>query len=103
MGAGQPNRVNSTALSLERARLNLVQEAEVLGVDPDAHAAAELSGAYLVSDAFFPFPDNVEVAAEAGVRHLFQPGGSIRDPAVIRRCDELGLSMVFTGLRHFRH
>jgi phosphoribosylaminoimidazolecarboxamide formyltransferase/IMP cyclohydrolase len=103
MGAGQPNRVNSTGLSLERARLNLTTEAELLGADPAAHTAAELGRAYLVSDAFFPFPDNVEVAAEAGVRHLFQPGGSIRDKAVIRRCDELGLSMVFTGLRHFKH
>ncbi len=103
MGAGQPNRVNSTGLSLERARLNLVTEAEALGVEPAAHTAAELAKAYLVSDAFFPFPDNVEVAAEAGVRNLFQPGGSIRDKAVTRRCDELGLAMVFTGLRHFEH
>ena len=103
IGAGQPNRVNSTGLSLERSRLNLAQEAEALGVDAEAHTAAELARAYLVSDAFFPFPDNVEVAAEAGVRQLFQPGGSIRDKAVTRRCDELGLSMVFTGLRHFKH
>ncbi len=103
MGAGQPNRVNSTSLSLERARLNLEREALELGLAPTEHIADELGEAYLVSDAFFPFPDNVEVAAEAGVRHLFQPGGSIRDKAVIRRCDELGLSMVFTGLRHFKH
>lgn len=103
MGAGQPNRVNSTGLALERARLNLAQEAEVLGIDAGEHAASELGQAYLVSDAFFPFPDNVEVAAEAGVRTLFQPGGSIRDRAVTRRCDELGLSMTFTGLRHFKH
>ena len=103
MGAGQPNRVNSTQLSLERAKLNLEQEAAQLDTDSAAHVATELSRAYLVSDAFFPFPDNVEVAAAAGVRTLFQPGGSIRDKSVIRRCDELGLSMVFTGLRHFKH
>ena len=103
MGAGQPNRVNSTGLALDRAKLNLEQEALLREVDAPAHIAAELGRAYLVSDAFFPFPDNVEVAAEAGVRHLFQPGGSIRDKAVTRRCDELGLSMVFFGLRHFKH
>ncbi len=103
MGAGQPNRVNSTRLSIERARLNLELEAKLLELDPVQHIQRELGRAYLVSDAFFPFPDNVEVAADAGIRHLFQPGGSIRDKAVIRRCDELGLSMVFTGLRHFKH
>ena len=103
MGAGQPNRVNSTGLSLERARLNLEQEAQALGHDPVAWIAQELGRAYLVSDAFFPFPDNVEVAAAAGIRTLFQPGGSIRDKAVTRRCDELGLAMTFTGLRHFKH
>ncbi len=103
MGAGQPNRVNSTRLSIERARLNLELEAKLLELDPVQHIQRELGRAYLVSDAFFPFPDNVEVAAEAGLRHLFQPGGSIRDKAVTRRCDELGLSMTFTGLRHFKH
>ena len=103
MGAGQPNRVNSTALAIQRATLNLQQEAELLAVDATQHVASEMARAYLVSDAFFPFPDNVEVAAAAGVRTLFQPGGSIRDKAVTRRCDELGLSMVFTGLRHFKH
>ncbi len=103
MGAGQPNRVNATGLSLERARLNLEQEAHSLGHEPSAWISQELGRAYLVSDAFFPFPDNVEVAADAGIRDLFQPGGSIRDKAVIRRCDELGLSMTFTTLRHFKH
>jgi len=97
IGAGQPNRVNSTRLALTRTRENLAREGDA------EYVAAELASAYLISDAFFPFPDNVELAAEAGARHLFQPGGSIRDKAVIRRCDELGLAMVFTGTRHFRH
>ena len=55
------------------------------------------------SDAFFPFPDGVEVAAEAGVTAVIQPGGSIRDEQVIAAADRLGLAMVFTGVRHFRH
>jgi len=97
IGAGQPNRVNSTQLALARARDNLAREGDA------AYVAAELSSAYLISDAFFPFADNVELAADAGVRILFQPGGSIRDKAVVRRCDELGLVMVFTGTRHFKH
>ncbi|MFH1530783.1 MAG: bifunctional phosphoribosylaminoimidazolecarboxamide formyltransferase/IMP cyclohydrolase [Pseudomonadota bacterium] len=97
IGAGQPNRVNSTQLALARARENLAREGD------GETAAAALRAAYLISDAFFPFPDNVELAADAGVRILFQPGGSIRDKAVIRRCDELGLVMVFTGTRHFKH
>jgi phosphoribosylaminoimidazolecarboxamide formyltransferase/IMP cyclohydrolase len=57
----------------------------------------------LASDAFFPFPDSVEVAAEAGVTAIVQPGGSLRDDEAIRACDEAGMAMVFTGERHFRH
>jgi phosphoribosylaminoimidazolecarboxamide formyltransferase/IMP cyclohydrolase len=97
IGAGQPNRVNSTQLALARTRENLEREGDA------EYVMEELRSAYLVSDAFFPFPDNVELAAEAGVRTLFQPGGSIRDKAVIKRCDALGLAMVFTGTRHFKH
>ena len=57
----------------------------------------------MASDAFFPFPDGVEEAEAAGVTAIVQPGGSIRDEEVIARADELGISMVFTGLRSFRH
>jgi phosphoribosylaminoimidazolecarboxamide formyltransferase/IMP cyclohydrolase len=57
----------------------------------------------LASDAFFPFPDSVEAAAEAGVRAVIQPGGSKADAAVIEAADRLGLAMVLTGTRHFRH
>jgi phosphoribosylaminoimidazolecarboxamide formyltransferase/IMP cyclohydrolase len=60
-------------------------------------------GAVLASDAFFPFRDNVDEAARAGVTALIQPGGSLRDAESIRACDEHGLAMVFTGMRHFRH
>jgi phosphoribosylaminoimidazolecarboxamide formyltransferase/IMP cyclohydrolase len=84
MGAGQPNRVTSVHLALRRA---------------DDRAR----GAVLASDAFFPFPDGVELAADGGVTAVIQPGGSIRDQEVIEAADARGLAMVFTGIRHFRH
>ena len=84
MGAGQPNRVVSVHLS-QRA------------------AGDKAAGCVLASDAFFPFPDNIELAAEAGITAIVQPGGSIRDDEVIAAANEAGIAMVFTGVRHFRH
>ena len=84
MGAGQPNRVVSVHLS-------------------QRIAGDKAQGAVLASDAFFPFPDNIELAAEAGVTAIAQPGGSVRDEEVIAAADKAGLAMVFTGVRHFRH
>jgi phosphoribosylaminoimidazolecarboxamide formyltransferase/IMP cyclohydrolase len=66
-------------------------------------AAGRERGAVLASDAFFPFRDNVDEAAKAGVTGIVQPGGSMRDADSIAACDEHGLAMVFTGFRHFRH
>ncbi len=63
----------------------------------------DLNGAVMASDAFFPFPDCVEIAYEAGVRSVIQPGGSIKDELSINYCDEHGMAMVFTGTRHFKH
>ena len=60
-------------------------------------------GSVVASDAFFPFPDGLLAAAEAGATAVIQPGGSIRDDAVIAAADAAGLAMVFTGIRHFRH
>jgi phosphoribosylaminoimidazolecarboxamide formyltransferase/IMP cyclohydrolase len=57
----------------------------------------------MASDAFFPFPDGVEAAATAGVKAVVQPGGSVRDDLVIEAANKLGLAMIFTGTRHFRH
>jgi phosphoribosylaminoimidazolecarboxamide formyltransferase/IMP cyclohydrolase len=57
----------------------------------------------LASDAFFPFPDGVELAAQGGVTAIIQPGGSIRDEEAIKVADDHGLAMVFTGVRHFKH
>jgi phosphoribosylaminoimidazolecarboxamide formyltransferase/IMP cyclohydrolase len=63
----------------------------------------DLNGAVMASDAFFPFPDCVEIAKEAGIVSVIQPGGSIKDQLSIDYCNENGLSMVFTGNRHFKH
>lgn len=103
MGAGQPNRLIATKLSIEKSRENLRNEYTGAAEDFEAYVAQELANAWLISDAFFPFADNVELAAAAGVRKIVQPGGSIRDKSVIAICDELGVSMVFTGIRHFKH
>ena len=84
MGAGQPNRVNSVHLALRAAE-------------------DRARGSVLASDAFFPFADNVELAAGGGVAAAVQPGGSVRDQEVIDAADELGMAMVFTGVRHFKH
>jgi phosphoribosylaminoimidazolecarboxamide formyltransferase / IMP cyclohydrolase len=62
-----------------------------------------LQGTAVASDAFFPFPDGVEEAAKAGATAIIQPGGSVKDPDVIATADQLGLSMVFTNMRHFLH
>ena len=77
-------RVDSVKLSIEKAR-------------PAAR------GAVLASDAFFPFRDSIDEAARAGITAIVQPGGSVRDTEVIEAADEHGISMIFTGLRHFKH
>ena len=84
LGAGQPNRLESVGIAVRKAGDRAV-------------------GSSLASDAFFPFPDGIESAAEAGITAIIQPGGGMRDKSVIRRADELGLAMILTGTRHFRH
>ncbi len=84
VGPGQPNRVDSVRIAAERA-------------------GDRAPGSVLGSDAFFPFPDGVEAAHAAGATAVIQPGGSVRDDEVIEACNRLGLVMVFTGERHFRH
>ena len=86
IGAGQMNRVNSVQLATIKA-------SEHYGT----------TGSVLASDAFFPFRDGIDEAAKAGVKAIVQPGGSIRDDEVIKACDEQGISMIFVGVRHFKH
>lgn len=103
MGGGQPNRLDSIRLAIARCRDNLAREYRGPAEGLAAYQREVLGSALLVSDAFFPFPDNVEAAAEAGIRTLYEPGGSLRDAQVVKRADELGVCVVFTGLRHFKH
>jgi phosphoribosylaminoimidazolecarboxamide formyltransferase/IMP cyclohydrolase len=68
-----------------------------------ADAKLDVNGAVMASDAFFPFRDGLDAAAQFGIRAVIQPGGSRRDAEVIAAADEHGIAMVFTGMRHFRH
>lgn len=86
-GVGQTSRVDA----LEQA----IDKAKKFGFD--------LQGAAMASDAFFPFPDCVEIAGKAGITSVIQPGGSVKDQLSIDYCDDHGISMVFTGIRHFKH
>ena len=84
IGPGQPNRITSVHIAAERA-------------------GERSQGAVMASDAFFPFSDCVEAAARVGIACIVQPGGSMRDAESIEACDQLGLAMRFTGMRHFWH
>ena len=87
IGAGQMSRVDSSRIAVWKA----------------GEAGLSLKGSVVCSDAFFPFPDGLIAAAEAGATAAIQPGGSVRDPEVIKAADERGIAMMFTGHRHFRH
>ncbi|MFT4613385.1 MAG: phosphoribosylaminoimidazolecarboxamide formyltransferase/IMP cyclohydrolase [Bacteroidia bacterium] len=87
VGAGQMSRINSARIAAIKAE----------------HAELEVSGSVMASDAFFPFRDGIDAAGERGIAAVIQPGGSIRDEEVIAAAEEHGMTMVFTGMRHFRH
>jgi phosphoribosylaminoimidazolecarboxamide formyltransferase/IMP cyclohydrolase len=87
IGAGQMSRVYS---------------AKIAGIKA-ADEKLEVRGSVMASDAFFPFRDGIDAAAEAGIAAVIQPGGSMRDAEVIAAADEHDMAMVFTGMRHFRH
>lgn len=107
MGAGQPNRVDSVKkLALARAKENirLMHEAGEGGnLDLETFTAKVIGECMLISDAFFPFADNIDAAHEAGIRYIVEPGGSVKDDEVIAACDRYGIAMAFTGMRHFLH
>lgn len=84
IGAGQMSRVGAMEIACRQA-------------------GAKAKGAYIASDAFFPMPDNIDVAAEYGIKAIIQPGGSVKDPVVIAAADDQKIAMVFTGTRHFKH
>jgi phosphoribosylaminoimidazolecarboxamide formyltransferase/IMP cyclohydrolase len=87
VGAGQMSRVNSARIAVIKAE----------------HAGLAVPGSVMASDAFFPFRDSIDNAAQAGISAVIQPGGSMRDDEVIAAANEHGIAMVFTGVRHFRH
>jgi len=87
IGAGQMSRVDSSRIAVWKA----------------GEAKLCLKGSAVASDAFFPFPDGLEAAAQAGATAAIQPGGSVKDAEVVAAADRLGVAMVFTGRRHFRH
>ena len=88
IGAGQTSRVDAVHLAVDKASL----------AQPEL-----LTGASLASDAFFPFPDGPQLAIDAGVTAIIQPGGSVRDEEVVTAVDAARVAMVATGVRHFRH
>ena len=87
IGSGQTSRVDSSEIAISKA----------------AKEQLSLIGSTIASDAFFPFSDGIEAAAIAGATAVIQPGGSVRDQEIIDKANELGLAMVFTSIRHFRH
>jgi phosphoribosylaminoimidazolecarboxamide formyltransferase/IMP cyclohydrolase len=87
IGAGQMKRVDAARLA----------------ADISSEFGLDIKGCAMASDAFFPFRDGIDAAAKRGITAVIQPGGSIRDKEVIDAADEHGMSMVFTGVRHFRH
>jgi phosphoribosylaminoimidazolecarboxamide formyltransferase/IMP cyclohydrolase len=86
-GVGQTSRVDALKQAIIKAK----------------HFGFDLNGAVMASDAFFPFPDCVEIAHEAGITAVIQPGGSIKDQLSIDYCNNNDIAMVFTGVRHFKH
>ena len=128
VGAGQQSRVHCVRLACDKADIRVLREhPEILAHDfpasmgrPERDNAIDelvrtmpqekrneylsgITGASLGSDAFFPFPDNIDRAAKSGVKFIAQPGGSIRDDLVIKSCSDYGIAMVMTGHRLFHH
>ena len=87
VGAGQMSRIDSVKIAIQKVIDN----------------GLNLHGSIMASDAFFPFPDCVELASKAGITAVIQPGGSIKDDKVIAKANALGIAMAFTGIRHFLH
>ena len=85
IGSGQPNRINSVNLAIEKAKSYLTENS------------------ILASDAFFPFSDSIELASKNNIRNIIQPGGSIRDNEVISEANRHNIKMIFTNTRHFSH
>ncbi|AKB13262.1 bifunctional phosphoribosylaminoimidazolecarboxamide formyltransferase/IMP cyclohydrolase [Methanosarcina thermophila] len=106
MGAGQPNRVDSIRkLAATKAveNLRIIYEREKPAISFEEYKQKIISECVMASDAFFPFDDSIVYAAQNNIRYIVSPGGSIRDSEVIATANRLGVSMIFTGMRHFLH
>jgi phosphoribosylaminoimidazolecarboxamide formyltransferase/IMP cyclohydrolase len=93
---------NRQTIGIGAGQMSRVYSAKIAGIKA-ADEGLSVPGSVLASDAFFPFRDGIDAAAQAGITAIIQPGGSVRDEEVIAAADEHNMAMVFTGMRHFRH
>jgi phosphoribosylaminoimidazolecarboxamide formyltransferase/IMP cyclohydrolase len=93
---------NRQTIGVGAGQMSRVYSAKIAGIKA-ADENLQVAGSVMASDAFFPFRDGIDAAAEAGITAAIQPGGSMRDQEVIDAANEAGMAMVFTGMRHFRH
>ena len=93
---------NQQTVGIGAGQMSRVISSRIAGIKAD-DADLAVAGAVMASDAFFPFRDGLDLAAQAGISAVIQPGGSMRDDEVIAAADEHGIAMVFTAMRHFRH
>ncbi len=103
IGAGQMSRVDAVRIAIEKAQAGEADQGGAEAAADGGGGASRLAGASLASDAFFPFADGPQLAIDAGVTAIIQPGGSVRDEEVVAAADGAGVAMVATGIRHFRH
>ncbi len=93
---------NSMTIGVGAGQMSRINSARIAGIKAE-HANLPVTGSVMASDAFFPFRDGIDAAHEAGISAIIQPGGSMKDDEVIAAVNAHGMSMVFTGMRHFRH
>ncbi len=93
---------NSMTIGVGAGQMSRINSARIAGIKAE-HAGLQVQGSVMASDAFFPFRDGIDAAAEAGIRAVIEPGGSMRDDEVIAAADEHDMAMLFTGMRHFKH
>jgi phosphoribosylaminoimidazolecarboxamide formyltransferase/IMP cyclohydrolase len=93
---------NGQLIGVGAGQMSRIYSAKIAGIKA-FDAGLEVPGSAMASDAFFPFRDGIDAAAEAGITAVIQPGGSMRDQEVIDAANEHGIAMLFTGMRHFRH
>ena len=93
---------NKQTIGVGAGQMSRVYSAKIAGIKA-GDEGLEVKGSVMASDAFFPFRDGIDAAAQVGITAVIQPGGSMRDQEVIDAADEHGIAMVFTGMRHFRH